>query len=282
MLFVPALKLKAAGLLVICLLPLLIGAKVKNPGVNASNLFPLQTGNCWEFDGRVVADGGRFVTRICVEPQEYFCGVKVTPLLFLKDKAIGYWGPGSEFNLRWFIADFENKNFWPHRFLRAVGDKRYRRDSGDWQTRGEFDSTVVYISKNLTVPAYVIFPERIFPPTSLFVSRQDYFTTKKEDMADCGVADLQPIESASWRVTYGETLVSTPAYKGMAIEVYFEEDFDGRGWVEKWYFAKDIGPVKIETFSQGHKLVADMPVMHQLELASYSVKIRDGKIKKRR
>src|SRR3989344_989734 len=234
--------------------------------IDVTSYFPLKTGTCWEFDGLAIASGERFINRICVEPQETMRGIKVTPLLFTKNKASGYWGPGANLNLRWFIVNFGKKQPRPSGFLYALGDERYQRDSHNWQTRGKFDSSILYVSSDILVPAYVLFPKRILPPNYLFIPDQGYYTT--HDRLANFKTDAVSFESAHWSVTYDRTVVNTPAYKGNAVQIHFEENFNGRGWVERWYFADKIGPVQIETFVQGEVFSADNlpPIRHQLKL----------------
>lgn len=219
--------------------------------VDANTLFPLAPRNWWEFEGEVAATGEKFKTKIIVEEPEVLCGIKVTPLLFVKDKTVGYWGPGADLNLRWFVAD------WMGGFLRAVGDKRYVRNPANWEVAGRFESFVWYLgSGESKAPVYTIFPKYLVLGTSLTGPVQKY-PSVKEDRQDCDwVLGAPAEEKASWRVSYNWSKVSTEAYSGKAVRVSFVEDFGGRGWIEDWYFAEGIGPVQIETFVQGEEFNA--------------------------
>jgi hypothetical protein len=178
-------------------------------------------------------------------------------------------------------VDFRDGDNNPNDFLWALGDKRYERTPFDFKTIGKFDSFVRYLSTSPTIPPYIIFPRELKSGRVKYPAQVYYRTTG--DRMDCQWArPIFQVGTANWELEYSWTKVKTPAYRGRVIKVRFKEDFLDKGWLEDWYFAENIGPVKIETFSQGQKLVANMPVMQRLELKSYYIKTRGGKIKKRR
>lgn len=254
-----------------------LSAQAAKETIDASNYFPLIPGNWWEFKGVDLKSGGTFKTLLAVGQQKKICGVTVTPLLFFKDQRYGYWGPGDDLNLEWLLVDFSAENSKYPDFLWVVGDRRYNRDLANFENLGAFQSFTAYVSIGDT-PPYAIFPKHL----SLGASKsfdQTYYEIK-EDRDDCDwIGRDRGIGAAEWDLDYETQEIREPVFAGKTIRVRFKEDFGDKGWLEDWYFAKDIGPVKIETFSQGQKLTDNMSATHRLELASYFVKNREGKSK---
>ena len=251
--------------------------------IDTSRFFPLSPGNWWQFEGEVTATGEEFKTKIAVENPEVLCGLKVFPLLFLKSETIGYWSPGADLNLRWFLADFDKKPSWPQIFLRGVGDKRYVRDPFNPQATGQFYSFVWYASASKNLPAYIIFPQKVVLGESLVGPTQTY-PSVREDRRDCAwlsTVSSKTTERASWHLNYTMAYVATLAYVGEALKVDIIEDFGGRGWVENWYFAEDIGPVQIEVLAQGEQFnsgeIESQPIQYLLKLEAYYAVQRNSK-----
>lgn len=244
--------------------------------VDVADYFPLITGNWWEFEGVDLKSGGTFKTLLAVGQNKGVCGVTVTPLLFFKDKKYGYWGPDDDLNLEWLLVDFDAKGSKYPDFLWAVGDKRYRRDPANFEELGVFKTFVAYVSDS-EYPAYSIFPKQFSKKGT--ASQQKYHQTK-EDRSDCDwIIDGSETGIAKWNLSYKREEICEPIIAGDAIRIRFAEDFGDKGWLEDWYFARDAGPIKIETFSRGQKLTENMPVMQRLELKAYYVKTRNGQIK---
>lgn len=246
--------------------------------VKTKAIFPLVPGNWWEFEGTEIANERRFRTRLAADQREQICGVTVVPLIFFKDQTFGYWGPGADLNLVWFLVDFSALGSKHPDFFWALGDKRYRRDRSRFDKLGEFSEFVLYESARSSVPPYAIFSRKIKSGWSMYPKNFYYFS--KDNRTDCDWIKKPSVidgkKTARWSLKYTLADTAVPAYRGRTVKVRFLEDFGDQDWLEDWYFAENIGPVKIETFSQGQKLIGNLPATHRLELVSYFVRNQSG------
>lgn len=240
-------------------------------------LFPLAQGNWWEFKGVEVATGNEFKTKIVVGEKKKICGVTVMPVRFFKDQISGYWGPGGDLNLEWLMVDFRAEGSKHPNFLWAMGDKRYRRDPSNFQKLGDFYGGFLYESAKPDQPPYVIFSRRF--KLGMADPHQNFYIPLEEDREDCNwlnevrtkIRGQSEQKSASWLLDYSIARIRVPVFDGEALRVWFNEDFGNQAWIENWYFAPGIGPVMIETFSQGEKITGGMGVRHRLELNDFAV-----------
>ncbi len=208
---------------------------------NMAQYWPLQVGNYWEFEG-VNKDGIVFHSKIEVEAEVNFCGEEVFSLLFTKDKLEGYWAPGEQKNLRWYVKK-GFKSFGNRQYKFAKGDKRTQRTS---DKLGE-DSNIElrqtrYDRPEEDAPAYMLYPDVVDGKS--FNAYQNYY-------ASCDTSTMP--WKANWNVSYNKLNNTT-------MRIRYSEIDDSlpipNPWaVEDWDFQAGVGPVRIAVLAPSNKIL---------------------------
>lgn len=247
------------------------------------NLWPLVVKSCWKYGGvnrRWQQKLQPYKLQIKIENTLVYEGQASTPVDFVKNAAVGYWGPDQNLNLRWLVVSFSQSSY---PYFWAKGDIRYDRDTLQCVRRFRYDSL------DPNKPPYIIMP-RILKPnpennglTNSFVYFQKYYSCYIPAGGSCYDCSLQPLpHKNSWFIGVTNAKIKTPFFQGnwvdakriefVELSVPEEEtspsapytddinlacktDSNGqlvyRGVREDWYFVDNVGPALIITRDVG-------------------------------
>jgi len=189
-------------------------------------------------------------------------------LTFNKSEISNYWAPTAPLNLDWYVVTDETTLdvFAIGGFVSnwSTGIPVY--NAGTTQYRSRMPGKLQY----LLVPGnYALINET---GTSYYVE-QAYPWIRGINYT-CIPQDDPYVET--WNVTWSIEWVATPAYSGYAMKAHYHENWmDKYVQVEDWYFAKNIGVVKIVDL-MGGSVPFDPPMV--LELVHFIVNTKDPPI----
>jgi len=231
--------------------------------------WPLIAGNQWTL--RNTNTSAILIITVDVSPGDgpaFGCYDFPSYLTFNKSAVNGYWAPGAPLNLDWYVTVDEVtldvfaiggfvSNMSSGIPIYAAGTTQYRS-----RMPGKNQYLLVpgdYASVNETGISYYV--EQAYP----WIRGINYTCIPQDDPY---------IET--WNVTWNMEWVDTPAYVGMAMKAHYHENWmDKYVQVEDWYFAKNIGVVKIVDL-MGGSVPFDPPVV--LEVIHYIANSKESKI----
>lgn len=257
---------------------IIVGGVNNNPTVDFSEYFPSKPGFLYMFNSTNYAanapgDIKTGKTRLQIEREVDWCSFKTTPWRFTKDSAYAYWSAKQvgitlpEENLRWMVAspNYQNANFPQfNNLFWVVGDKRYKISSDPNGLKDidpvSFSQLTKYQTTTGNYPAYMIAPKSTQVPY-LYYGGYSSFYSQTTDVNACPQVQTSSPSNAGWKIRAEKiNLVVNNGnfhYNGDGLRVdYFEADTDPNGASvglyknyllrETWFFAKNIGPVRIQ------------------------------------
>ena len=248
-----------------------------------ASLWPLILKSSWHYGGINQRYGQMkpYKLQIKIENPLIYEGQLATPVDFVKDNPVGYWGPDKNQNLRWLVVNFDQSSF---PYMWAKGDIVFDRDSLKCISRWRYDPL-----SDTSKPAYVLFPKSLKPNpdnnglTNSLSVIQKYFSCQIPSGSSNCDCSLQPLsQNSSWFMGVTNAKIKVPFFQDTwmnAKRVEFVElslpvdetnpnrpytndqsiacqnSADNfrlyRGVREDWYFVDGIGPVLIITRDVG-------------------------------
>jgi hypothetical protein len=218
--------------------------------IDTHDYWPLDVGRSWVFERE--SDPNQLTT-IQIVPT---AGGGIAAR-FTKNATETYWSPNANMDLRWHLTagdDYLYAGNGQDSDLRGVlndfpDDERFDRDTGQW-----ISSLWYRQGDDTDLPAYTIFPWQLEVPSEV-----NYAQAYVEQYRRPGQAVASSLwMCAWWQVRYSEQSLTVTTdggvttYDGPVLRVRFEESFDNTGidgWIqEDWYFAPNLGPVRIDQY----------------------------------
>ena len=206
-----------------------------------------------------------FTTVIGFNSTANLCSNTGQEMYFMKDKPEGYWNPRtpwhddkhggdttySKLNLIWPLAHWQQKSGWYDNFLTAIGDRRYFYNPDSLSKSDNFMNLLngyKYGSDNPALPGYFLTAKYVANGWGLANSQATggYFDGSS---AFCSV---QPSASRNPLWTVHADKKSLTGYSDVLRLRYYEgengfiTDRTKYGLREDWYFARNVGLVKID------------------------------------
>jgi len=251
--------------------------------LSMSDYYIFKPGYLWEYQSSNLKNGIiTGTTRLQIENETTFCGIRFYPWRFTKDNLSIYWNPGRGRNLRWFIVNpaytfTEIPGY--NNYIWGFGDLDYTGLTLNNQT-GTFDSVNglrdinlsklenLYMYKNFNatnpgLPSYNLTPKTV-PANETYISRQTESVYARAwpysipplslPTTTCKLkADLSEIPGGSYLKSSWKLRVEKD-YLPPWGEVVRTDQYEGGANLEtdgllreSWYFAKGVGLVKIAT-----------------------------------
>jgi len=223
-----------------------------------ADYWPLAQGNTWVYSNTTNDPSAVTTIKIQGTPTSWGCSSQApqpnAAINAYFDKSLPnqdgtdtYWNPGHTQNLGWMLGNDPQGNLFSWGWY--VWDYTQNQNVGNAYVQSE----------TFGFPGYLLLP----PTVS---ENQDATLYNGSPGNNC--AHNPP--GTAWQITWNTANVNTPAYSGNTIQAFYnEEELQD----EQWYFAKQIGPVRIyEDTLQGQPYTTpDPPFPPNLELQSYSV-----------
>lgn len=201
--------------------------------VNQHPYWPMTQGNKWTY--RNSSTSSPVVMTIQPSPASFNCALNPLPVYMYKIDPTNYWAVNSPANLRWFLGVKPNSDvitvghYWYDFNEQPAAGTNYYRTAPPYD-QDSFPSNVML--RNMpggTLPQSVSIP-------------MIYFNSNTNPDFSCYAASQNPPYD-TWSVTWSNQPVSNAAFSGTAVLADILEQFSQLH--ELWYFAPNIGPVRI-------------------------------------
>lgn len=206
---------------------------------NQHPYWPMSQGNKWTY--RNSSTLSPVVMTIQPSPAAFNCAVNPLPVYMYKIDPTNYWASNNDANLRWFLGVKPNSDvitvghYWFDFNEQPVYGTNYYR------TAPPYDQD--------TFPANVML--RQMPggalPSSVSIPMIYFGSDTNPDFSCMQNSQGPPYDT--WNVTWSYQQISTPAYSGTVVLANILEQFSQLN--ELWYFAPNIGPVRITQINTG-------------------------------
>jgi hypothetical protein len=187
-------------------------------------------------------------------------------MYFIKDKTKGYWDPETpwfndlfriskpdyaRYNLLWYVKSFQKLSGWQDEFLTAEGHRTYYTEEGPLTYDNNFkrfSRQYRYTSANPAIPAYFLSARYVGNGWGLSNNKARFVVTTDPNTSLCTMTNFGG--DGFWAVHADKTSLS--GYPDVLRLKYYEGDngfaTDSTKYVlrEDWYFAKNVGLVKID------------------------------------
>ena len=250
-----------------CALALCESARPASPPplVDFTQYFPATPGMVYDFRSLNHRTGTIGQTRIELEAETDWCGLRVRPWRFTKSATDLYWAPGLDLDLRWLLVAPDEVNVpvaaWT-RMVWAMGDQRFVR--GTLLAIGTTPAyRVVYRSMSGYPPYLLAMKTGALPVETHDDTGQNYLVPAAVNPCPqlqlpfregpVTVTPAGPSISYGWRMRMDHAQVVVPAmsYTGPALRVDYWEGSPGvletmAGVLrESWYYVRYLGLVEI-------------------------------------
>lgn len=197
----------------------------------ANSYWPMTVGNKWTM--RNASTHSPVVFSIQQSPSTFACQTSPIRLRIDKIDPRDYWAPNFQANLSWYLGVRSNGDVIAlgHNWSNFSGTPVYGTEF--YRTDPAYNST--------TYPPYILMRSN-GPSAAAITVPLIYFGSGANPDYSCVAPPTSP-SPGSWAVTWSSTVVSTPGYSGTAMLATYVETYSSL--TEYWYFAQNIGPVKI-------------------------------------
>lgn len=207
------------------------------------------------FVGKNNRTGESFTAKVGYKDIQLPClpaGAGVKAMYIIKDRTNGYWAPGSPSNLLWYLTPWHNAGF-HDTYLNAEGHEAYELGG---QSNLEFTQNFKnvqhsyrYGSTNPNFPGYVLAPQWVGAGWGVGNAAQTYSDSAGPDTHLCAPRGSTGV--GTWAVHADIVNLALPKYNGPAIMMSYWELFGVDAYVERWFFVKGVGLVKIQANTYG-------------------------------